>query len=114
MGDGGLKASANFARTYVSNRDDVDTYGLAATYYLGSNIGLGLNWEQGEQAGYEVNQYGVSAEWFVSENFAVTLAYSDIQGDDVLGVYTAPGQENIPFRYEASYEELGLSGIFRF
>jgi hypothetical protein len=25
MGEGGLKASANVARTYVSNRDDVDT-----------------------------------------------------------------------------------------
>jgi hypothetical protein len=114
MGDGGLKAAANFGRSYISNRDDVDTYGLGATYYLGSNIGIGLNWEQGEEAGYEVNQYGVSAEWFISENFGVTLAYSDIVADDVTGIYTAPGQQNIPFRYEASYEELAISGLFRF
>jgi hypothetical protein len=114
MGDGGLMASANFGRSYVSNREDVDTYGLSGTYYLGSNLGFGLSWEQAEEGGYEVNSYGVSAEWFISENFAVTLAYSDIVADDVTGIYTAPGQQNIPFRYEASYEELGLSGIFRF
>jgi hypothetical protein len=114
MGDGGLMASANFGRSYVSNREDVDTYGLSGTYYLGSNLGFGLSWEQSEEGGYEVNSYGVSAEWFISENFAVTLAYSDIAADDVTGIYTAPGQQNIPFRYEASYEELGLSGIFRF
>jgi hypothetical protein len=114
MGDGGLMASANFGRSYVSNREDVDTYGLSGTYYLGSNLGFGLSWEQSEEGGYEVNSYGVSAEWFISENFAVTLAYSDIAADDVTGIYTAPGQQNIPFRYEATYEELGLSGIFRF
>jgi hypothetical protein len=111
MGDGGLMASANFGRSYVSNREDVDTYGLSGTYYLGSNLGFGLSWEQAEEGGYEVNSYGVSAEWFISENFAVTLAYTDIVGEDILGEF---GPASIPFRYEATYEELGLSGIFRF
>ena len=96
MGDGGLKASANFGRSYVSNRDDVDTYGLGATYYLGSNIGIGLNWEQGEQAGYEVNQYGVSAEWFISENFAVTWPIA-ISLLTTLREYTPP-QDSRTFR----------------
>ena len=114
MGDGGLKASANFGRSYVSNRDDVDSYGLSGTYYLGSNIGIGLNWEQVEESGYEINQYGIGAEWFISESFAVTLAYTDIVADDVTGIFARPGQQNIPYRYEASYEELELSGIFRF
>ena len=114
MGDGGLKAAANFGRTYVSNRDDVDSYGLSGTYYLGSNIGIGLNWEQVEESGYEINQYGIGAEWFISESFAVTLAYTDIVADDVTGIFARPGQQNIPYRYEASYEELELSGIFRF
>ena len=114
MGDGGLMAEANFGRSYVNNRDDVDTYGVTGTYYLGSNLGFGLSWEQAEESGYEINSFGVSAEWFVSENLAVTLAYTDIGADDVTGVYTAPGQQNIPFRYEASYEELALSGLFRF
>ena len=114
MGDGGLKASANFGRSYVSNRDDVDSYGLSGTYYLGSNIGIGLNWEQVEESGYEINQYGIGAEWFISESFAVTLAYTDIVADDVTGIFARPGQQNIPYRYESSYEELELSGIFRF
>ena len=114
MGDGGLMAEANFGRSYVNNRDDVDTYGVTGTYYLGSNLGFGLSWEQAEESGYEINSFGVSAEWFVSENLAVTLAYTDIVADDVKGLYTAPGQQNIPFRYEASYEELALSGLFRF
>ena len=114
MGDGGLMAEANFGRSYVNNRDDVDTYGVTGTYYLGSNLGFGLSWEQAEESGYEINSFGVSAEWFVSENLAVTLAYTDIAADDVTGVYTAPGQQNIPFRYEASYEELALSGLLRF
>ena len=97
MGDGGLMASANFGRSYVSNREDVDTYGLSGTYYLGSNLGFGLSWEQAEEGGYEVNSYGVSAEWFISENFAVTLAYSDIVGDDVTGRYSPP-QDSRTFR----------------
>ena len=114
MGDGGLMASANFGRSYISNREDVDTYGLSGVYYLGSSIGLGLNWEQSEEGGFEVNTYGASAEWFISENFGVTLSYQDVVADDITGVITNPGQENIPFRFEASQEALELSGLFRF
>jgi hypothetical protein len=114
MGDGGLMASAKFGRSYVSNREDVDTYGISGTYYLNSNIGLSANWDQSEQGGFEVNTYGASAEWFISESFAVTLKYQDRVADDVTGVYTAPGQQNVPFRFESSQEELAISGLFRF
>jgi hypothetical protein len=107
-------ASANFGRSYISKREDVDTYGLSGVYYLGSSIGLGLNWEQSEEGGFEVNTYGASAEWFISENFGVTLSYQDVVADDITGVITNPGQENIPFRFEASQEALELSGLFRF
>jgi hypothetical protein len=110
MGDGGLMASANFGRTYLNNRDDVDNYGVAGTYYLGSNLGFNFTWEQGEESGYEINSYSVGAEWFISENFAVSLAYTDVVADDV----TATAADGVPFRYEATNEELAVSGLFRF
>jgi hypothetical protein len=109
IGDGGLKASVNFGRTYVNNREDVDTYGLDAIYYLGNNIGLGINWEQQEESGYEVNRYGVSAEWFISESFAVTMAYNDVVADDIK--VDLPGNN---LKYDVSMTELVATGIFRF
>ncbi|MDE0931151.1 MAG: hypothetical protein OSA77_10710 [Halioglobus sp.] len=106
FGDGGLKAEVNFARTYVPNRDDVDSYGLDATYYLSNNLGFGVNWEQLENSGNETNVYGVSAEWFISESFAVSLSYQDITPEDV--------KYSNGDKLESYNESLSMSGLFRF
>ena len=107
IGDGGLKAEGNFSRTYVPNRDDIDNYGVGVTYYLGSNLGFGANWEQNEINGWEINTYGVSAEWFISENFAVSLSYQDITPDEIK-------LDNGATKLENTKEELAVTGLFRF
>ena len=106
FGDGGLMAGVNFARTYVPNSDDIDSYGLDATYYLGNNLGFGVNWEQYEDSGNETNVYGVSAEWFISESFAVSLSYQDITPEDV--------KYSNGDKLESYNESLSMSGLFRF
>ena len=107
IGDGGLKAEGNFSRTYVPNRDDIDNYGVGVTYYLGSNLGFGANWEQNEINGWEINTYGVSAQWFISENFAVSLSYQDITPDEIK-------LDNGATKLENTKEELAVTGLFRF
>jgi len=108
FGDGGLKAEGNFARTYLNNADDIDSYGVSATYYLSNNLGFGANWEQLEQSGYEINQFGVSAEWFINESFAVSLSYMDQEADNIRNF------EQVGDKLEVTNEELAISGLFRF
>ena len=80
---------------------------MGVTYYLGSNLGFGANWEQNEINGWEINTYGVSAQWFISENLAVSLSYQDITPDEIK-------LDNGATKLENTKEELAVTGLFRF
>jgi Putative general bacterial porin len=103
---GGLKAQLNAGKTVVSGLDDPTTWGVGATWYLNNNWGIGANFEQTDYSGYEVNGFGVNAEWFITESFAVELSYSDVQPDDI----------KIPTggKLETSYDEVAISALYRF
>jgi predicted porin len=104
--DGGVKARVKAGKTVVSGLDDPTTWGVGATWYLNKRLGFGADFEQTDYSGYEVNGYSVNAQWFVTENFAVDLAYSDTQPDDIkLG---GGG------KLETSYDEVALSALYRF
>ena len=83
MSKGGFKARASAGRTILSGRDDVDTYLLGGTWYITNNIGIGADYLNTGANGYEVNGWQVNSEWFITEAFAVNLAYSQLDPDDI-------------------------------
>ncbi len=83
MSKGGFKARATAGRTIISGRDDVDTYVVGGTWYLSNNIGIGADYLNKGVDGYEVQGWQVNSEWFINEAFAVNLAYSQLDPDDI-------------------------------
>jgi len=109
--NGGLMTRANGGKTVVSGIDDPTTWGLGATWYIGNNWGFGFDYTKEDASGFEVDGYSVNAEWFITENFAVELAYSDIEPDDI---NLADVGESGGGKLETSYDEIGISALYRF
>ena len=104
--NGGLKARASGGKTVVSGLDDPTTWGLGATWYLSNNLGFGADYEKDDINGFEVNNYRVNVEWFITENFAVDLAYADVQPDDI--------NRKGGGKLESEYEEYSIGALYRF
>jgi len=110
FGNGGLMARANGGKTVISGLDDPTTWGLGATWYLNNNLGFGADYVQDEENGFEVQGFRVNAEWFITESLAVDLSYADIQPDDINGTDLGFAGGTL----EQSYEEIGVSALYRF
>jgi hypothetical protein len=81
-GQGGLKLEGNYGFINVDDADDVDLWGLGATWYITRDIGIGATYENTDYGILESDDYGLFAEWFVTRNIAVNLAYSHREPDD--------------------------------
>lgn len=104
--DGGVKVRAAAGKTVVSGLDDPTTWGLGATWYISKNLGFGADFEQSDYSGYETNGFKVNAEWFITEDFAVDLSYTDIQPDDI--------KLETGGKLESSYDEISIGARYRF
>ncbi|MEZ5571445.1 MAG: hypothetical protein R3E64_05420 [Halioglobus sp.] len=80
---GGLKVNASAGKVVVSDASDVEIYELGGTWYLSNNLGLGAGYKNTSQDGYEVNTWGVNANWFITESFAMDLSYGQDDFDDI-------------------------------
>jgi hypothetical protein len=107
--NGDLKARAHGGKTVVSGLDDPTTWGLGATWYLNNNWGFGLDYGQDDVNGYETEAIHANVEWFITENFAVDLSYTDIQPDDI-DIDAADGGGKL----ETEYDQVGISALYRF
>lgn len=105
MSHGGFKARASAGRTIISDRDDVDTYLLGGTWYFTNNIGIGADYLNTGANGYEIQGWQVNSEWFISEAFAVNLAYSQLDPDDI---------DFTNFKLEQETDAVTLGAKFRF
>jgi len=103
---GGLKARAGGGKTVVSGLDDPTNWNIGATWYLNNNWGLGADYRNDDLSGYETDQYSVNAQWFVTESFAVDLAYKNVEPDDIK--FSTGG------KLESSYDEYSISALYRF
>jgi hypothetical protein len=106
LNHGGVKVRAAGGKTVVSGLDDPTTWALGATWYISNNLGFGADFEQTDFNGYETNGIRVNAQWFITESFAVDLAYTDIQPDDI--------KLETGGKLETSYDEVALSALYRF
>jgi len=80
--DGGLKLEGNYGFINVDDGDDVDLWGVGATWYITQNIGIGATYENTDYGVLESDDYGLFAEWFITRNIAVNLAYEHREPDD--------------------------------
>ena len=78
MSHGGFKARGSYGVNTVKDNDDIDTYRVGGTWYFTNNIGVGADYLNVGNDGYEAQGWQVNSEWFITESFAVNLAYSPV------------------------------------
>ena len=110
FGNGGLMANGSVGKTVVSGIDDPTTWSLGGTWYLNNNWGFGVDYGQEDDNGYETQVVTANVQWFITESFAVDLAYSDVSPDDINGSDLGLGGGKL----EQSYDEVGISALYRF
>jgi hypothetical protein len=113
LSDGGIKVRASGGKTVVSGLDDPSTWLIGATWYMGNNWGFGADLGITDINGYETDTISVNAEWFVTENFAVDLAYRTVQPDDI-EFRDLPGGRGDSGKLEVEYDEVAISALYRF
>ena len=107
--NGGLKVNASAGKVVVSDADDVEQYEIGGTWYLSNNLGFGAGYMNTQQNGFEVNSWAVNANWFITESFAVDLAYGQESFDDInLGAAAGGG------KLELEKDVARLGAKFRF
>jgi hypothetical protein len=80
--NGGLKLHAAYGLVDLDDNDDIDIYELDATWYICRNLGIGAAIRNTEQDGQEIEEYGVSGEYFINEQVAFSVSYFEGEFDD--------------------------------
>lgn len=83
MSNGGFMTRASYGVNTIKGADDIDTYQIGGTWYFTNNIGIGADYLSTGNDGYEAQGWQVSSEWFINEAFAINLAYSQLDPDDI-------------------------------
>ncbi len=109
MSHGGIKARASYGVNTVKDNDDIDTYRVGGTWYFTNNIGVGADYLNVGNDGYEAQGWQVNSEWFITEAFAVNLAYSQLDPDDIN--FTSG---NVNGKVELENESITLGALVRF
>jgi hypothetical protein len=77
--------------TYVDPQsrfgDDGNNISLGGTWYVTRWLGFGVDYERADFDELETDGWTLSAEWFVNEQIAVTLAYTDVESTYDEGTY---------------------------
>lgn len=81
---GGIKFAGAYGQVDVDDDigDDIDIYELDVTVYPTNAIGLGAGYRNTENDLQEVEQYFLSAEYFITNDVAVSLEYQDAEIED--------------------------------
>jgi len=79
---GGIKVDATYGLVDLDDRDDVDIYQIGGTYYPTNNLGFGASYAKTDELLDEIEAYSVFAEWFINEQIAASIEYTDAELDD--------------------------------
>jgi opacity protein-like surface antigen len=82
LSSGGIKLEGNAGYVNVDDGDDIDIYNLAGTWYINDDLGFGARYGKIDGGGAEADNYSVFSEWFITRQFAVSLAYDYTDFDD--------------------------------
>jgi len=78
----GIKLEGNYGWIDVDNADDIDSYNLAGTWYITRGLGIGANYSRFDNFGLEADTYGLDVEWFLTDDIALSAAYTYEEVDD--------------------------------
>ena len=82
LSSGGIKLEGNAGYVNVDDGDDIDIYNLAGTWYINDNLGFGARYGKFDGGAAEADKYSIFSEWFITRQFAVSLAYDYSELDD--------------------------------
>lgn len=87
--------------------DDSHAYSLGATYYFTSHIGLGFDISHVDGDDIDTTSYGVSGEWFMTDNFSISLSYvrTEIDIDNELPSFIPAPYRGIDFTSNTVFED---------
>ena len=75
-------ASVDVAYLDSDDGDDAQAYSVSTTYYFSPSVGVGVNLSHIDGDDIDTTSYGVSGEWFITNNFAVSVNYLRSHIDD--------------------------------
>ncbi len=64
--------------------DDVDSLGITVTFYPQDYFSVGFNYSQSDASDTDLVAWGISTEWFITKQFAISFGYNN-QKDDTRG-----------------------------
>lgn len=86
-------ASVDVAYLDSDDGDDAQEYSVSTTYYFSPSVGVGVSISHIDGDDIDTTNYGVSSEWFITNNFSVSLNYLRSKIDDSNGEFVL-----IPYR----------------
>lgn len=81
FGDNAVKFWGSYAYVDPDGGDDADLFSAGATWYPCKMLGIGASYSFTEQEGGDVDEFGISAEYFLTNRVALTLAYNQAEAD---------------------------------
>lgn len=79
---GGFKLAGNVGLVNVEDNDDTNIYNIAGTWYITNNLGLTFTTGYTETYNQEFLSSGVIADWFVTEQIALSAKVEYAESDD--------------------------------
>ena len=98
LGDGTFyDASVDVAYLDSDDWDGAQAYSVSTTYYFSPSIGVGVNLSHIDGDDIDTTSYGVSGEWFITNNFSVSLNYLSSKIDDSEGEFVLLPYRGVDF-----------------
>ncbi|MDX2348875.1 MAG: porin [Porticoccus sp.] len=86
-------ASVDVAYLDSDDGDDAQAYSVSTTYYFSPSVGVGVNLSHIDGDDIDTTSYGVSGEWFITDNFSIDVSYLRSKVDD-----SESGSILVPYR----------------
>ena len=90
-------ASVDVAYLDSDDGDDAQAYSVSTTYYFSPSVGVGVSLSHIDGDDIDTTSYGVFGEWFITNNFSVSLNYLRSKVDDSEGEFVLLPYRGVDF-----------------
>lgn len=81
--DQAVRLEAGYAMADPDNGDDADIWSVAGAFYFNRNISVNAGYMLTDSDDTELETFIIGGEWFINEQFAATLAYTESEDDEI-------------------------------
>jgi hypothetical protein len=82
---GAIKLDAGYTFVDPDQGDEVNVFSVDGTYYVNNSLGFGVSYALADSDDTDLEDWSLYSEWFINEQVAVSLAYTESE-DDKTGV----------------------------